>query len=152
MDLRPIQATATSDERAAVDLAIGDGVHGSGIREARGARHLILPALHAAQARSGWVSPGAPGYICERLQIPPAEGYGVASFYALFALSERAPVAAHVCDDVACKAKGADALCAELERTIGAPGTGKRTTWLRSPCLGMCEQAPAALIAAAGPA
>ena len=48
------------------------------------ARHLLLPALHAAQARVGWISEGALNHICERLSVPPAEAYGVASFYACF--------------------------------------------------------------------
>jgi NADH-quinone oxidoreductase subunit F len=92
----------------------------------------------------GWVSPGALGYICERLHVPPAEGYGVASFYALLALEERPKVIAHVCDDIACKVAGAEALIAELEPP--APGRA----WVRSPCLGLCEQAPAAMLVAAG--
>src|SRR5215208_3779806 len=48
---------------------------------------------------------------------------------------------------------GSDELCADLERTMGPEGSvgadGERT-WLRSPCLGLCERAPAAMITAAG--
>ena len=40
-------------------------------------------ALHAVQARLGWISQPALGYICRRLSVPPAEAYGVATFYAL---------------------------------------------------------------------
>ena len=50
-------------------------------------RHLLLPVLHAVQARIGWISPGALNYICQRLDVPPAEAYGVASFYAMFSLT-----------------------------------------------------------------
>jgi NADH-quinone oxidoreductase subunit F len=42
--------------------------------------------------------------------------------------------------------RGAEALCAELEGKLGPAGS----TWLRSPCLGLCERAPAALITASG--
>src|SRR6185437_3115501 len=73
------------------------------------------------------------------------EGYGVASFYHLFSMKERPAVVAHVCDDIACKAAGADALCATLEGSLGA-------RFARSPCLGLCEQAPAAMLVAAGEA
>ena len=58
--------------------------------------------LHEVQSRIGWISPGALGYVCRRLTIPPAEAYGVASFYALFALEPRAPLVTHVCTDIAC--------------------------------------------------
>ena len=132
MDLHPIQATPSEAERAAVDAVLGPAPSRRrraapvGLRDAAARRHLLLPALHAAQARAGWVSPGALGYICERLHVPPAEGYGVASFYALFALTERPAVVAHVCDDIACKARGADALIGEIERAVGPEGEGSR--------------------------
>ena len=50
-------------------------------------------------------------------------------------------------------ASAADALCAELERTVGPPNgraDGAAATWVRSPCLGMCERAPAVLVQRAG--
>jgi NADH-quinone oxidoreductase subunit F len=121
--------------------------------EAQQRRALLLPALHAAQAVAGWISPGAVNYICERLDAPPAEVYSVASFYALFALEQQPPTVVHVCDDIACLAAGAEPLCARLEATFGPPGAtqaGTPTTWQRSPCLGLCERAPAALVIAAG--
>ena len=37
-------------------------------------RHLLLPALHAAQARVGFISEGALTYICQRLTVPPGRG------------------------------------------------------------------------------
>ena len=39
---------------------------------------------------SGWISPGALNYIARRLTVPPADVYGVATFYALFSLEPRA--------------------------------------------------------------
>ncbi|HMV67497.1 MAG TPA: NAD(P)H-dependent oxidoreductase subunit E, partial [Myxococcota bacterium] len=104
-------------------------------------RHLLLPVLHALQERVGWISPGGLGEACRRLGVPPAEGYGVASFYAWFALRERPRRVVHVCDDLACRARGAEALCEGLPR-----GTAGGATWIRSPCLGMCDHAPAALL------
>ena len=52
-------------------------------------RHLLLPALQALQARVGWISKGGLGYICDRLNVPPADAWGVATFYALLATSPR---------------------------------------------------------------
>ena len=56
---------------------------------ARARRHLLLPVVHAVQEHVGWVSRGALAYVCRRLSIPPADAYGVASFYARFALEAR---------------------------------------------------------------
>jgi len=159
VDLKHLSAEPSDDEREAIDALLGAseerGPHAlagtTGLREAKSRRHLLLPALHAAQARAGWVSPGALGYICRRLHVPPAEGYGVASFYALFALEERPPVVLHACDDIACRIRGGEKLCADLEGALGPAGRASHgATWLRSPCLGLCEQAPAAMLQVAG--
>ena len=101
----------------------------------------------------GWISEGALNYICRRLTIPPAEAYGVASFYALFALEPRAPLVTHVCTDIACMCRGGSELVAELERAAGPAGEhagNGRAIWLESPCLGLCERAPAVLVTRAG--
>ena len=162
MDIQTSGGAATLEEKAAVDAVLGepesiweggerrsaDDHVGYGGRAARMQRHLLLPVLHSIQDRVGWVSRGALEYTCRRLTIPPAEAYGVVSFYSRFALQERAPLALHVCDDLACKCAGADALCAALEEQAGPPGK----TWHRSPCLGLCDRAPAALVERAGAA
>ena len=152
MDLKPITAPATEEDRAAVDALLGPAVPAAtSLRESAGLRHLLLPGLHAIQARRGWVTPGALGYLCERLHVPPAEAYGVATFYALFSLTERPSRVLHVCDDLACHAAGAPALTAQLEARAGAPGRAHDgAMWLRSPCLGLCEHAPAAMLTEAG--
>jgi NADH-quinone oxidoreductase subunit F len=144
VDLHLIPGAAASDaEREAVDAAIGADPT---------ARHQLLPALHAAQRRVGYISEGALNHICARLGVPPAEAYGVASFYAMFALKPRAAKVVHVCDDIACRTRGAETICRSLEAQLGRPGepAGGVATWVRSPCLGLCEHAPAALVQAAG--
>ena len=103
-----------------------DGHSARGGHAARDQRHLLLPTLHAVQARVGWISPGALGYVCRRLTIPPAEAYGVASFYALFSLEPQPPVVTHVCTDIACMCRGGNELVAELERTVGPAGAHPR--------------------------
>ena len=165
MDLHLTADRPTGTEKAAVDTVLGPAESGwqGGQRnidvDGRAAfsnvshRDLLLPVLHAIQSRLGWISPGALNYVALRLHLPPAEIHGVASFYAMFSLLPRAPIVAHVCDDIACLTRGADQLCAELEKDLGSAGSAgskNRTAWLRSPCLGLCERAPAALISAAG--
>lgn len=153
MDLHFTTDAPTGAERAAVDDALGgDGAAATGA-VARSRRHLLLPVLHALQDRIGWISAGALNYAGRRLDVAPADAYGVATFYALFSTKPRAPRVVHVCDDIACICAGAESLCATLESTFGPPGTpsgGGETTWLRSPCLGLCDRAPAALVTVAG--
>ncbi len=172
MDLHVVGPVATPDERAAIDAvldpAVGPALGGwdGGVRdtaldghvargghEARARRDLLLPALEAAAACAGWVSRGALNHISKRLSIPPAEAYGVASFYTLLPTTPRPPVVAHVCDDIACRLAGSERICDELAAAIGPAGAaddGADATWLRSPCLGQCERAPALLVTVAG--
>jgi NADH-quinone oxidoreductase subunit F len=147
MDIRVASAQPIDEERAAVDALLGTEdrrdtrtLHAG--HAARDRRHLLLPALHAVNDRIGWISRSALSYICERLSVPPADAYGVASFYGLFSLEEQPARVVHVCDDIACLANGADAVCAQMERDGVA--------WKRSPCLGMCDHAPATLVTTAG--
>ncbi len=168
MDLHLTAAKPSPEEQAAVDAVIGkpetgwsggprqielEGRAAFDGQQAHSSRHLLLPVLHAIQGRIGWISPGALNYASLRLDVPPAEAHGVASFYEMFSLAPRPSVGVHVCDDIACMTRGAGTLCAELERKLGPAGTpcaGGKAIWQRSACLGLCERAPAALITAAG--
>ncbi|MFI6498324.1 NAD(P)H-dependent oxidoreductase subunit E [Nonomuraea typhae] len=157
MDLRFRDARPTDEERAAVDTLLGQPATAwdggarteTGLRfaaRAEPARDLLLPALHAVNDRVGWISEGALDYICRRLTVPPAEAYGVASFYSLFSLSQRPARVLHVCTDLACQARGASEVRRGVEERLGPPGTD----WQESPCLGLCERAPACLSLEAG--
>src|SRR4051812_21386562 len=185
MDIRRVDIEPTAAERDAIDALLGapasawDGgergdprdahVSTVGGHDSRAMRLLLLPALQALQARAGWISEGGLGYVCDRLNVPPADAWGVATFYALLATSPRPARVVHVCDDIACKCRGADAMVAALERTAGpALSHGDHATastdlrpatsalhlassgWLPSPCLGKCDQAPAAYVTIAG--
>jgi NADH-quinone oxidoreductase subunit F len=161
VDLHLIPEEATEAERAAVDGVVGPPSSGwaggqrrpvdehvaFGGQQARERRHLLMPVLHALQRRAGWISPGGLSYAARRLDVPPAEAYGVASFYGMFSTEPRSTTVTHVCDDIACRLAGAQDVCASFERAFGPPGD----RWARSNCLGLCERAPALLHIQAGP-
>ena len=149
---------ATDLERAAVDAVLADPAHLGGRdgtatgplgptiivesdRLVRGGlarrherRHLLLPVLHALQNRSGWISPGGLNYACDRLQVPPAEAYGVATFYELFRVEDPGhdDDVVHVCVDAACQIAGA------AETLVSLRAEGRQVH--ASPCLGQCER------------
>ena len=147
MDLKIGKDQPTDDERAAIDALLGEPesdwrggarsaddrhvAHGAGTRVHR---HQLLPTLHAVNDRVGWISPGAVNYIAVRLDIAPAEIYGVATFYGLFSTTEQLGPQVHVCVDLACQIAGVTA--DDAHRIGGHP----------SPCLGLCERAPARMI------
>jgi NADH-quinone oxidoreductase subunit F len=168
LDLHFTAAAPTEEERVAVDRVLGppesgwtdaerrgeiDAHYAVGGHAARGRRHLLLPTLHGVAGTVGWISQGALNYVALRLSVPPAEVYGVASFYALFPTTPRPRTVVHVCEDLSCKARGSDAIMRALEDHAGPAGSPQRdgaATWLRSPCLGLCERAPAAMLMVAG--
>lgn len=161
MDLHFGDSKPSDEERAAVDALLGppqsswEGADRSdadlrwarGGRAARDRRDLLLPGLHAVNDRIGWISEGALDYLCRRLTVPPAEAYGVATFYSMFAVKPRPATVLHLCTDLACASAGAADLCAGVEARLG-PGSGVGVE--RGPCLGLCERAPAALAVRAG--
>ncbi|MBX7186414.1 MAG: NAD(P)H-dependent oxidoreductase subunit E [Vicinamibacteria bacterium] len=160
MDLHFTTDVPTDDEREAVDAVLGadpaaaaDGVarvaHQN--RSTPERRSLVLPALHALQHREGWISPGGVNYVARRLGVPPAEVFGVASFYALFAVEKRPKTVVHVCDDVVCRVNGATEIALACREGIGpAHEENEGLMWIKSPCLGLCERAPAVLVQKAG--
>jgi NADH-quinone oxidoreductase subunit F len=177
MDLHLRHAAPTDEERAAIDGLLGapqsawDGGPRGDVRDAhvstvggratRERRHLLLPTLRELQARVGWISETGLEYACLRLGVPPADAWGVATFYALLSTTPRPPRVLHVCDDVACRARGADRLCEQLEREVGPAHThgpsddhveidANGAVWMRSQCLGFCDHAPAAFLQEAG--
>ncbi len=168
---------ASSEEQLAVDRVLGaprspwdGGARGShrdyhtasGGAARRAERTMLLPALRALQEHAGWVSEGGLNYVCERLDVPPAEAWGVVTFYALLSTSPRPTRMLHVCDDIGCRQRGGLALCAALRASHGEPAVHEaqghavdlaagQAAWMTSPCLGLCDQAPAALVTDAGP-
>ncbi|MEV2254301.1 NADH-ubiquinone oxidoreductase-F iron-sulfur binding region domain-containing protein [Streptomyces sp. NPDC050147] len=160
MDLHFGNSKPTDEERAAVDAVLGppesawEGAEdrsdadlrwARGGRAARERRDQLLPGLHALNDRVGWVSEGGLDYLCRRLTVPPAEAYGVATFYSMFSVRPRPATVVRVCTDLACGA-GVE-LCGAVETRLG-PESGVAVE--RSPCLGLCERAPAALVVRAG--
>ncbi len=140
MDLRFIaDAEPTASERAALDArARAPAVELGGRRapapaptatppagghEARARRHLLLPALWALQERVGWISPGGLNEICRRLTVPPADAYGVATFYALLRARAAAARASSTCARTSRAAATArEELIAQLEERFGREG------------------------------
>ena len=154
-DLRFGTSPPTAAEMAAVEavvaevgpatVTVGERLVLGGRSRAVARRNLLLPALHALQRTVGWISPGGLDHVCRLLEVPPAEAYGVATFYHLFNHSEpAADSTVHVCDDIACRGVGALGLVEELR------GVGLHVR--PSPCLGQCERGPAAFVQRIGAA
>ena len=113
-------------------------------------RSGLLPALHAAQKIYGWISEPVASEIARNLRVPLADVHGVIEFYSLFYNEPVGRRIIRVCTDQACALKGADGVLHHLCSHHGLePNQTTRDLSLTieaSPCLGLCEQAPAALV------
>ena len=113
-------------------------------------RSGLLPALHAAQKIYGWLPEEVAAEIAKSLHVPLVDVHGVIEFYSLFYNEQVGKKFIRVCTDQACALKGADGLLNHLCHHYDV-GPGQTThdlslTIESSPCLGLCEQAPAALV------
>jgi NADH:ubiquinone oxidoreductase subunit E len=121
---------ATVNEREAVDAALIDFPSFE--------RSALLPLLQAVQRRHATLSKGLLGYLSERVRVPFADVYGVASFYALLNTGGPAP-RVRLCNGVPCILAGAEQLADVLRQN-------ESVEWGWFPCIGQCDRAPAALV------
>ncbi len=112
-------------------------------------RSGLLPALHAAQNLYGWISEPVAAEIAKSLHVPLADVHGVIEFYSLFYDEPVGKRIIRVCTDQACALKDADgvlhSLCSQHGLEPGQTTRDLSLTIEASPCLGLCEQAPAVL-------
>jgi NADH-quinone oxidoreductase subunit F len=113
-------------------------------------RSGLLPALHAAQEIYGWLPEPVAAEVAKALRVPLVDVHGVIEFYSLFYNKPIGKRIIRVCTDQVCALKGGDAVLNHLCSHHGLkPGQTTRDLSLTieaSPCLGLCEQAPAAWV------
>ncbi len=112
---------------------------------------LLIPALHMAQkAWGGWLPDEAIEAVAAELELPPADVYGVVTFYDLF---HQEPVGRHrirVCTNLPCMLRGALELMEVLADELGV-GEDQvtpdgRCSYTHFECLGSCDTAPMMMI------
>ena len=109
-------------------------------------RDLLIEHLHILQDRFGCIPGAHLAALAQELRLAQAEVYEVATFYHHFEVvreGEAAPPAltVRVCAGLSCEMAGASGLLAKLPAILG-----QEVRVLQAPCIGRCEQAPAALV------
>jgi formate dehydrogenase len=114
--------------------------------EAPRRRDLLIEFLHRIQDTYGCLVAAHLAALAQELRLALAEVYEVASFYHHFDVVKEGeavppPVTVRVCETLSCRMAGS----ADLQAQLGARlGPGVRV--VGAPCLGRCEQAPAAVV------
>ena len=109
-------------------------------------RDLLIEHLHKIQDSFGHLSSAHLAALAQEMRLAQTEVYEVASFYHHFDIvkeGETPPPAltVRVCDGLSCEMAGARDLLARLPALLG---TDVRV--ITAPCIGRCEQAPAAVV------
>lgn len=120
------------------------------IAKNKGQRGAVMMTLQAAQEIFGYVPKEVQIHIAEGLGVTLSEVYGVATFYAQFALEPRGRFIIGVCLGTACYVKGSknilDKVSSELDITVGKTTKDGRFTLKDTRCLGACGLAPVIMI------
>lgn len=109
-------------------------------------RDLLIEHLHKIQDHFGHLSADHLAALAEEMKLPQAAVYEVATFYHHFDVvmpgqSAPAPLTVRVCDGLSCEMAGAQDLLTRLPSLLG-----RDVRVIATPCVGRCEQAPAAVV------
>ena len=115
---------------------------GSGSRAA----DLLIEHLHKIQDNFGYLSAAHLAALAQEMRLAQTEVYEVATFYHHFDVIKEgeaapAPLTVRVCDGLSCEMAGAHDLLAKLPEMLG-----RKVRVIAAPCIGRCNQAPAAVV------
>ncbi len=108
-------------------------------------RDLLIEYLHRLNDQHHGLFERHLVALAAEMRLPMAEVYEVASFYHHFEILKddaTAPrLTVRVCESLSCQLAGAEAVLEKLPALLGT-----EVQVLRAPCIGRCEQAPAAMV------
>ncbi len=111
----------------------------------------LIPVLQAVQDEYRYLPEEVLTFVATALDVPPAHVYGVASFYAHFALEPKGKYVIRLCDGTACHVKNSIPILEALYQRLGLGEQRKTTpdmlfTVETVSCLGACGLAPVMVI------
>lgn len=107
---------------------------------------MLIQILQDVQAIYNWLPREAMVRVCERLGIPFARAYRIATFYTLFSLEPRGDHLVNVCLGTACHVRGGPRILDQAVQVLGIEAGQTRDdmkfTLERVNCLGCCALGP----------
>jgi len=113
-------------------------------------RHRLLDILLDVQHRFRWISPETATLLAACLGLTRVEVEGVASFYSFLSDTPRGRITIRLCADIVDRFAGLAAVTRAFEDALGI-AMGETTpdgafSLEYTPCIGLCDQAPAAMV------
>ena len=111
----------------------------------------LIPILQQVQHEYRYLPEEVLTFVATSLGLPPARVFGVATFYAHFALEPKGKHVIRICDGTACHVKQSLPVLHALREKLGTTETSKTTadmlfTVETVACLGACGLAPVVVI------
>jgi len=111
----------------------------------------LIPILQEVQHEYRYLPEEVMTFVATSLGLSPAKVFGVASFYAHFALQPKGKYVVRLCDGTACHVKGSINILNALQKKLGLDEKNPTTpdmlfTVETVSCLGACGLAPAMVI------
>jgi NADH-quinone oxidoreductase subunit E len=111
----------------------------------------LIPILQAIQHEYLYLPEEVLTYVATSLDVPPARVFGVATFYAHFALEPKGKHVIRICDGTACHVKQSIPVLNALHQKLGTSEKCKTTpdmlfTIETVACLGACGLAPVIIV------
>lgn len=110
----------------------------------------LLETLITAQDMFGYLPNDLLAYVANKLNIPLSQVWGVATFYDRFQLDTSSEIECQMCVGPVCETAGAREVIAHVCRHVGIAKPGRSSSGKyrieEVQCLGLCDQAPAALV------
>jgi NADH:ubiquinone oxidoreductase subunit E len=111
---------------------------------------MLIPMMQDVQAQCGYLPQSELRELSQRLSVPLARIYGVASFYASFRLMPKGDHTIQLCMGTVCFLKGADRISATIQQEFNLVpgGTSPDGKFTYSPvnCVGACALAPVMVV------
>ncbi len=113
-------------------------------------RHRMLDILREVQDRYRCIAPATMDRIAAETGLTRIEVEGVASFYSFLSLTPKGRITIRLCDDIVDRFAGLAEVTAVFEEVLGVKVGQTAEDGAFSlevtPCIGMCDQAPAAMV------
>ncbi len=131
----PFAGTKEQEEQLQAVIAKHQGIPGA-----------LMPVMQQAQEIYGYLPIEVQTMIAEGMDVPVEEVYGIATFYAQFALSPKGKYKISVCLGTACYVKGAQELIDRISEILGIQADectpDGKFSLEACRCIGACGLAP----------
>jgi len=135
--LSTLPFNGTAEQKAKLDAFIAENKHD---------KSRLMAVMQTAQEIYGYLPIEVQHMIADGMDVPLEKVYGVATFYAQFALTPKGEYHISVCLGTACYVKGAGDLYDKLQQVLGIAGEectpDRRFSLTACRCIGACGLAP----------